>query len=228
MQTYFSSSHKKTYFILLIIVIALAIFWLQRGSTSQQPNNSSETAKPDKSVSTPQAVNHNRIENKPSVTPAKADKKVNIPATTETVEKSEKTTAWEMASGKDANPSMPLNERVSEYAAIAVQRPENLPKVGDQVVLPMLHGETVTINVQSVTTNANGDYSWSGHLQGHSDDYPVIITYGENSIFAMITTPKGSYSMESVNGSGWLYKNPSEVELTKPNTKDYLVPTITE
>jgi hypothetical protein len=77
-------------------------------------------------------------------------------------------------------------------------------------------------DVQSTTTNPNGDYTWSGHLQGHGTDYPVVMTYGEHSIFATITTPEGSYTMESIDGLGWLYKNPAEVELSNPGAKDFL------
>ena len=48
------------------------------------------------------------------------------------------------------------------------------------------------------------------------------MTYGADAVFASITTPQGSYSLESVNGSGWIYKNPAEVELTQPGKNDYL------
>lgn len=131
--------------------------------------------------------------------------------------------SWKMASVKAETPSIPLNERISDYAI--VELPQKLivfPVAGEQISLPLLHGKSYAAMVESVSHLPNGDYSWSGHLQGYGTDYPVVMTYGEHSVFATITTPEGSYTMESVNGLGWLYKNPAEIELSHPNAKDFL------
>jgi hypothetical protein len=128
-----------------------------------------------------------------------------------------------MGGVKAAIPKIPLSEKISVYAIVELeQHPANFPAEGQQILLPMLNGEKVIANVQSVTTNPNGDYSWAGHLDGYGTDYPIVMTYGEHSIFATITTPDGSYSMESLNGLGWLYKNPAEVELSTSGAKDYV------
>jgi hypothetical protein len=37
-----------------------------------------------------------------------------------------------------------------------------------------------------------------------------------------VTTPEGSYTMESIDGSGWLYKNPAEIELSIAGAPDFL------
>jgi hypothetical protein len=130
---------------------------------------------------------------------------------------------WLVGSVKAAQPSIRLNDRVVAYEVIEInQHPDQIPQIGEQVLVPMLKGKSVTVNVQSVSTSPNGDKTWRGHVQGEGTDYPVIMTYGEHTVFAMITTPEGSYSMESVDGVGWLYKNPSEFELAAPNSKDYL------
>lgn len=134
-----------------------------------------------------------------------------------------KLTSWEMGNVKAATPSIPLNEKITDYAIVQLeQNPALLPAVGEQIWLPMLGGQSVVANVESMTKNPNGDFTWSGHLQGHGTDYPVVMTYGEHSIFATITTPEGSYTMESIDGLGWLYKNPAEVELSNPGAKDFL------
>jgi len=131
--------------------------------------------------------------------------------------------AWRTGDAGVSTPKIPLNEKIVAYAVVELdQHPAQLPVAGEQVQIPMLGGKSVVVNVESITNNPNGDYTWSGHLQGYGTDYPVIMTYGEHSIFAMVTTPEGSYSMESVEGLGWLYKNPAEAELSKPGTKDYL------
>ena len=130
---------------------------------------------------------------------------------------------WSSADLKAATPSIQLNERVVEYQAVQVEsRWGHVPVPGQTVVMPLLHGESVSVQVESVQTLSNGDVSWSGHVTVDGDSYPVIMTLGEHSSFATITTPKGSYTLESVNGSGWLYKNPAEVELSAPGNNDYL------
>lgn len=130
---------------------------------------------------------------------------------------------WGVASIKDPEPSIKLNERVVEYQAVHLGSKESLiPSVGQEVTLPLLHGEILNVKVEAVENLSNGDVSWSGHFMIDGDSYPVVMTLGDNSSFATITTPKGSYSLESLNGSGWLYKNPAEIELSKPGTNDFL------
>jgi hypothetical protein len=133
-----------------------------------------------------------------------------------------RSSGWELAEVNSAKPSIELNERVSVFQAIKVGRPAVLPVVGDQISFPMFSGNSVVVDVQSVKTYQDGGFSWSGHLQGFGDDYPVVVTYGERSAFATITTPEGSYTMESTDGLGWLYKNPSEFELSTHGSTDVL------
>jgi hypothetical protein len=131
--------------------------------------------------------------------------------------------SWQMGDIKTQTPKITLSEKISAYAIVELeQHPATFPAVGEQIQLPMLNGQKVIASVQSITTSPNGDYTWSGHLEGYGDDYPVVMTYGEHSIFATITTPEGSYTMESLDGLGWLYKNPAEIELSNPGAKDFL------
>lgn len=132
--------------------------------------------------------------------------------------------AWRMADATAATPTMPLPGGVSVYEPVAVDM-ENpaYPEAGQQTSVTLPGGERLQVNVKSSNTNPNGDYSWRGHLDGFgADEYPVVMTYGGNSVFATVTTPKGSYTLESVNGSGWIYKNPSEFELSHPGVNDFL------
>lgn len=132
-------------------------------------------------------------------------------------------TSWQMGDVKSETPNIRLSEKISEYAIVQLdQNAAEHPSVGQQIQLPMLNGASVIANVEAANTNPNGDYTWSGHLQGYGTDYPVVMTYGEHSIFATITTPQGSYTMESIDGLGWLYKNPAEIELSNPGAKDFM------
>lgn len=131
--------------------------------------------------------------------------------------------AWSMADANSATPSMPLPGAVSIYEPVAVDM-ETIayPRSGQQTSVTLPGGERLQVNVETGVTNPNGDYTWRGHLDGHGDEYPVVMTYGGNSVFATVTTPNGSYTLESVNGSGWIYKNPSEFELSNPGANDFL------
>lgn len=131
--------------------------------------------------------------------------------------------AWVLGDAKSASPQIPLSSVIRDYEVVEINpHPATTPQAGETVSLPMLHGQKILVDVQATTVNPNGDKSWSGHLQGYGEDYPIIMTYGEHAIFATITTPEGSYTMESTDGIGWLYKNPSEFELSDASSKDFL------
>lgn len=131
--------------------------------------------------------------------------------------------AWGMADATVATPTMPLPGGVSVYEPVSVDMDNPAyPQAGQQTSVTMPGGERLQVNIETSTTNPNGDYTWRGHLDGHGDEYPVVMTYGGNSVFATVTTPNGSYTLESVNGSGWIYKNPSEFELSNPGANDFL------
>jgi hypothetical protein len=131
--------------------------------------------------------------------------------------------AWRMGDATTVS-QMPVPGGVSVYEPVSVDMEDpDYPEAGEQVSVSLPGGEQLKVNVKASVTNPNGDYTWRGHLDGYgTDDYPVVMTYGGNSVFATVTTPKGSYTLESVNGSGWIYKNPAEVELSNPEAHDYL------
>jgi hypothetical protein len=132
--------------------------------------------------------------------------------------------AWRMADSTAATPPMPVPNGVSVYEPVSVDMDNPVfPEAGQQTTLTLPGGERLKVNVKTSTTNPNGDYTWRGHLDGYgADEYPVVMTYGGSSVFATVTTPSGSYTLESIKGSGWIYKNPSEFELSTPGARDYL------
>lgn len=131
------------------------------------------------------------------------------------------TPAWQLANSDAV--SMPVPKGVAIYEPVSVDMDSPAyPSPGEQVNLPLPGGTSLNATVRTSNENPNGDYSWRGYLDGYGTDYPVVMTYGANSVFATITTPQGSYTLESVNGSGWVYKNPSEFELSEPGKNDYL------
>lgn len=93
---------------------------------------------------------------------------------------------------------------------------------GDKFSLPMPNGEEYVAQVETTTTFKNGTTSWQGHLEGYGDKYPVVFTVGKKTSFATVTTPDGSFTMESIDGAGWIYENPEVTELSDPNQQDSL------
>lgn len=227
-------SNTQKWFALALVIAAMYIaFWSGLGT---QP--SSQTFDDSDDVAVPSTQSFALIDLQQDATAVEAEAVLNAAtkvlqqaatdaptqvAVTETV----RTEVWQVDNHRAPTPSIPLNERIVDYTVVEITaNPAAYPQVGEEVVLPMLGGEKVVVNVESSVVNPNGDYTWRGHLQGHGDSYPVVMTYGATSVMATITTPAGSYSMSTVKGLGWLYKNPAEVELVDALQNDFLEPPI--
>ncbi|GGY74331.1 hypothetical protein GCM10011613_19650 [Cellvibrio zantedeschiae] len=220
MQIQKLTDKQKIFAIAVLVVVACASMLLVQVPQSEKGAHM-WTAE---SIPVPQTVNSSPTmkAEMPTVVPAQSVQKFS-PQSATAVAVNADVKSWTMGDVKTDTPKIPLSEKISDYAIVQLeQNPEQLPAVGQQIQLPMLNGQSVVANVESTTTNPNGDYTWSGHLQGYGTDYPVVMTYGEHSIFATITTPQGSFTMESIDGLGWLYKNPAEIELSNPGANDFL------
>ncbi|MBL4868912.1 MAG: hypothetical protein JKY67_21310 [Pseudomonadales bacterium] len=129
----------------------------------------------------------------------------------------------------EMKPEITLNDRITVKTAIQFDN-EKVKGVnkGDKFKLMLPGGSEFVVSVEQSKVYPNGGRSWSGHLEGHQDQYPVVFTFspsnnGNKTSFATITTPNGSYSMESVNGNGWVYQNPAEQELNESDHQDSLM-----
>lgn len=220
-MAFITFGHKKRFYLVLTAVLIIAaVYQLKREGPPEQPAQSLQPM-PGNRVEA-QAVldkTNNQVAPAPQ-TMATPDLNA---APKNQLSSAVAPDAWSMGDTTTATPAMRIPAGVSIYEPVSVDM-ENpaYPAPGERLSLAMPGGERLQVNVESSTTNPNGDYTWRGHLDGYGDEYPVVMTYGGNSVFATVTTPKGSYTLESVNGSGWIYKNPSEFELSNPGTKDYL------
>jgi hypothetical protein len=128
--------------------------------------------------------------------------------------------AWKL--NNNIQPAMSLAPEIIIYEPVEIEHQDLYPQPGERLALPLPKADTVIVKIESSEIHSNGDYTWSGHLQGYGNDYPVVTTYGKQSTFSTITTPQGSYTLEVVNGQGWIYKNPSVFELSAPGHEDGL------
>lgn len=207
----------KSWYLLAIILIVIAIyFWVGQSSQKDPPPETIPKAEKIPQADSGQssvgsglvAVNKTQTER-----PVAHDEKPVNPVSTP---------AWSIATPESVSMSLPNGVVVYEPVSVDMDSPF-YPEPGVQVSLHLPgEQEALTATVKSSNENPNGDYSWRGYLDGHGTEYPVIMTYGANSVFATVTTPKGSYTLESVNGSGWIYKSPSEFELSHPGVGDSL------
>ena len=211
-----------TAIVLMSVIAGLVFFFVGRSSDAGSTERDT-TVRTQVNQDLNQVVNpHIANANKALAAAARIASNSTSSMKTEVLAVSQRLSGWELAEVNSAKPSIELNERVSIFQAVKVARPEVLAVVGDQISFPMFSGSSVVVDVQSVKNYPDGGFGWSGHLQGFGDDYPVVVTYGERSAFATITTPEGSFTMESTDGLGWLYKNPSEFELSTHGSTDVL------
>lgn len=121
-----------------------------------------------------------------------------------------------------------LPEEVSDKTPINLDPKElDVIATGDSISFSLPGNYQFDAVVKKTTYSRNGDKTLIGHLDGATspdgDAYPVILTLGSNTTFATILTPYGSYSMETINGQGWIYKNPPRSILETAET-DVVIP----
>ena len=226
-MAFFNSGNNKRMYLLVVVVLVMSVAYRvfredfsskPQEQLSPQMNDYSHT---DVDTNTSAHVNDNALREREVLTIAedKAVPKSGAVAAGDSIAPD----AWRVGDATATTPKMPLPAGVSVYEPVSVDM-ENpkYPEPGERLTLAMPGGEHLRVNIEASTTNPNGDYTWRGHLEGYGDQYPVVMTYGGNSVFATVTAPQGSYTLTSVNGSGWIYKNPSEFELSNPGSKDYL------
>ncbi|NVJ50108.1 MAG: hypothetical protein HWE13_00415 [Gammaproteobacteria bacterium] len=115
--------------------------------------------------------------------------------------------------------------KVLQFDAIALDAEAILlAEAGERLELPVTADQKLQGQVANNTIDRRGNVVVTGYLEGYGDRYPFIITHGEQSTFAMVTSPQGSFSIETVNGIGWVYQNPSEEELSAPGYNDERIP----
>jgi hypothetical protein len=209
----------KTCFVFALVLVMGLFAWIINQGNSPSSSLQSESAS---NTSSNAGLDHPKIVEPDEISvmsqPPLDDSKPTVLASTAPE-------VWRIGGATDASPSISLPARATEYEPVRVDMEHpSYPGPGTKVIVAVPGNESFQVNVEQSAINPNGDYTWRGHVEGYGDDYPVIMTYGHNSVFATITTPKGSYTLETLNGSGWVYKNPSEFELSEHGKNDYLEP----
>lgn len=226
MALFNAGNNKYMYLVVTVVVVIGVVYWVVRegvspGSKQQLSPQLDGYSHADFDTNASISINDNPSSKAQLLTGAEGKTVPEYGASTD--RKSIAPAAWRVDDATATTPQIPLPAGVSVYEPVAVDM-ENpkYPEQGEQLTVVMPGDERLRVNVEAGITNPNGDYTWRGYLDGYGDEYPVVMTYGGSSVFATVTTPKGSYSLISVNGRGWIYKNPSEFELSSPGANDYL------
>jgi hypothetical protein len=118
-------------------------------------------------------------------------------------------TPWQAAEVDADFPLAEPGEGAEQPQPIALQGGElGQAQVGDSVTLPLPDGSTLEARVTKVELQRGGERNWQGEIRVDGDSYPVNFTVGKQATFGFIGTPQGSYSVETLGGKGWVYKNP--------------------
>jgi len=76
--------------------------------------------------------------------------------------------------------------------------------IGDTLVLPFMGLDEYEATIEDKVIHPNGSVSVSGNLVD-SDQYSIVFTQGETSLYGTVVTPTGSFEIETKNGYGYIY-----------------------
>lgn len=101
---------------------------------------------------------------------------------------------------------LPLKKGVTPIIGVEIAKNSITQlKVGDTIALPYMGSGEYEAKIESKTTHANGSVSVSGNLLDSGNQYSVVLTEGKNSAFGTVTTPNGSFEIETKDGQGYVY-----------------------
>ncbi len=117
-----------------------------------------------------------------------------------------------------------VNGFVGEAQRVRVVR-EALSELapGSLVPIELPGGRRYLARVEDLTAHDNGDRSWSGHLEGYGQLFPVIYTQGDVATFGTLATPVGLYALEASGEDGVLFRDQRE-GLQDPSRECELIP----
>lgn len=88
---------------------------------------------------------------------------------------------------------------------VVLQELKRFPGAGERLELVLPDGTAITAVVTATVTRPNGDVSWQGFIVGEEAQSRVVFTLGKsNTASAVIHTPTAIYTMNALNGVGWL------------------------
>ena len=207
--------------IFLIVAIVAAILFFKKPSSLPQAKNSS--LKEERNITKKES--HIQI-------PTKEKKPTKqIPKSTESivvepkVSTDEEHVLYEILSLEEAKLTTKPRKNITPIEAISLStsHTEEL-KVNDTLTLPNIEGVDYTIVISSVVKNSDDSHSLTGHFKDEGISYTTTITKSTQSSYITLSTPQGTYEIETQDGVGYIYRT-SDIRkhLQKPNVNDVIV-----
>jgi putative lipase involved disintegration of autophagic bodies len=132
---------------------------------------------------------------------------------------------YELLSIEEAKLTTKPRKNIAPIEAISLteSNTEEL-KVNDTLTLPNIEGVDYTIVISSIVKNSDNSHSLTGQFKDEGIAYTTTITKSTQSSYITLSTPQGTYEIETENGVGYIYKT-SDIRkhLQKPNVNDVIV-----
>jgi len=124
---------------------------------------------------------------------------------------------------EEVKKSFPTKEGVSPLIAVEIPKGTvSKLNIGDKILLPYMGTGEYEATITEKTTHKNGSVSVTGNLDDAGNQYSVVLTEGKNMSFGTVTTPNGSFEIETKNGQGYVYSTDSIdqkwIDYTKSDT----------
>ena len=107
---------------------------------------------------------------------------------------------------EEVKKSFPVKEGINPL--IAVEIPKGTIRkleIGDKVSLPYMGAGEYEATITEKTTHKNGSVSVTGNIFDSGNQYSVVLTEGKSMSFGTVTTPNGSFEIETKDGQGYVY-----------------------
>src|SRR5687768_661210 len=146
---------------------------------------------------------------------------------------------WLLAAGLALSPlavaqtawtPMPVGAKAARPAHLAVldQLPpdsvsaygEDTAKAGDRWEFVLPDGMPMRIAGVNAQTHANGDVTWSGHVEAAGGNYPMLLTRGQHASFGTFSTPRGRYRLEGWDNRAWVVRE-DHVQVEVPPADEF-------
>jgi hypothetical protein len=107
---------------------------------------------------------------------------------------------------EEVKKTFPTKEGISPLIAVEIPKGTITKlEIGDKISLPYMGAGEYEATITEKTTHKNGSVSVSGNLSDSGIQYSVVLTEGKNMSFGTVTTPNGSFEIETKNGQGYVY-----------------------
>jgi len=207
--------------IFLIVAIVATILFFKEPSSLPQAKNSS--AKEESNITKKES--HTQMPTKEKKPTKQIPKSIESIIVEPKISTDEERVLYEILSLEEAKLTTKPRKNITPIEAISLStsNTEEL-KVNDTLTLPNIEGVDYTIIISSVVKNSDDSHSLTGQFKDEGISYTTTITKSTQSSYITLSTPQGTYEIETQDGVGYIYRT-SDIRkhLQKPNVNDVIV-----